>query len=42
MEFPVSHSDSPEQRLWEKFERHWIELALTGLSEGLDTESRWG
>lgn len=31
MEFPVSHSDLPEQQLWEKFDEHWLSLAVHGL-----------
>ena len=31
MEFPVSHTDSPEEQHWQEFERYWISLALTGV-----------
>lgn len=31
MEFPVSHSDSPEERLWKAFDQRWIQLAIEGL-----------
>lgn len=32
MEFPVSHSDGPEEAQWRQFERHWLRLALEGRS----------
>jgi cephalosporin-C deacetylase len=31
MEFPVSHSDHPDEQLWERFERYWLELAVDGV-----------
>lgn len=31
MEFPVSHSDSPEMKLWAAFDDRWIDLALQGV-----------
>ena len=34
LEFPVSHSDSPEEQQWERFERYWIDLALRGVPAG--------
>jgi len=34
MSFPVSHSERPEERLWEAFERRWITLASTGIPVG--------
>lgn len=34
MEFPVSHSDSPLEALWERFDARWIELALGGIPVG--------
>jgi len=30
MEFPYSHSEHPQEVLWEKFEARWLELALRG------------
>ncbi len=32
MEFPVSHSDRPEEQLWQQFEARWVALALSGVS----------
>lgn len=34
MEFPVSHSDRPEEQLWQEFEKRWLELALHGIPPG--------
>ena len=34
MEFPVSHTDSPEEQHWERFESYWLHLALEGLTPG--------
>ncbi len=31
MEFPVSHSDGPEDAQWEQFSRRWIDLACNGI-----------
>jgi len=31
MEFPVSHSKLPEVRLWENFEKCWLEIAIKGI-----------
>ncbi|MGF1472442.1 MAG: acetylxylan esterase [Rubrobacteraceae bacterium] len=31
MEFPVSHSQAPEQRLWKHFEDNWLTLATEGV-----------
>ena len=31
LEFPVSHTDSPEEQQWETFERYWIDLARRGV-----------
>ncbi|MCU7942322.1 MAG: acetylxylan esterase [Candidatus Thiodiazotropha sp. (ex Cardiolucina cf. quadrata)] len=33
MEFPVSHTDLPEERLWERFEQYWLTLTIEGISE---------
>ena len=29
-EFPVSHSTSPQEKLWDDFEKEWLQLALSG------------
>ena len=29
-EYPVSHSSSPQEKLWENFETEWLQLALSG------------
>ena len=34
MEFPVSHTELPEERLWDRFEARWLELALHGIPDG--------
>ena len=34
MEFPVSHSDGPEEEQWERFESCWLRMALHGLPDG--------
>lgn len=34
MEFPVSHSDGPEEAQWQQFEAYWLRLALHGLPPG--------
>jgi cephalosporin-C deacetylase-like acetyl esterase len=34
MEFPVSHTDRPEEQLWEKFETCWLELAMHDVPDG--------
>lgn len=31
MEFPVSHSDHPEEQLWKRFESKWFKLAIHGI-----------
>ncbi|MEJ2322467.1 MAG: acetylxylan esterase [Gammaproteobacteria bacterium] len=31
MEFPVSHSDGPEEEQWQQFESYWLRIALEGL-----------
>lgn len=33
MEFPVSHTDRPEEKLWQAFEDRWETLAMQGFSE---------
>jgi cephalosporin-C deacetylase len=34
LRFPVSHSGTPEEGRWRRFERRWLELALGGVPEG--------
>ena len=34
LEFPVSHSDRPEERLWEQFDHRWLDLARRGVPAG--------
>ena len=34
VELPVSHSDLPEERLWDKFEDYWLRLAVEGVPPG--------
>ena len=34
MEFPVSHTDRPEEQLWKRFESYWLRLALEGVPPG--------
>ena len=31
MELPVSHTEHPEEKLWERFEAYWLRLALEGV-----------
>ena len=31
MEFPVSHSDRPEEQLWKHFETYWLRLTRDGI-----------
>ena len=31
--FPISHSDSPEERYWTEFEKCFLDLTLYGLPE---------
>ncbi|MEM8969869.1 MAG: acetylxylan esterase [Bacteroidota bacterium] len=33
MEFPVSHTDLPEEQHWKKFEEYWIQLAQKSISQ---------
>ena len=33
MTFPVSHSESPEERRWDEFEARWLRLAVKGVPE---------
>lgn len=34
MEFPVSHTERPEEKLWDAFEERWEEMARQGLPTG--------
>lgn len=34
MEFPVSHTDHPDEQLWQAFEARWLELAVGGVPGG--------
>lgn len=34
MEFPCSHTERPEEQLWERFEERWLTLALEGAPAG--------
>jgi cephalosporin-C deacetylase-like acetyl esterase len=31
MELPVSHTERPEEKLWDRFEEYWLRLALEGV-----------
>ncbi len=31
MELPVSHTERPEEKLWERFEAYWLRLTLEGV-----------
>ena len=33
MEFPVSHTDGPEEAQWQRFESYWLQLALQGVPD---------
>ncbi len=33
LELPVSHSDEPEEAVWEQFDAEWMEMALQGVPE---------
>ncbi|MGI9378200.1 MAG: acetylxylan esterase [Methyloligellaceae bacterium] len=33
-EFPVSHSNEPEEALWQHFEQEWLNYAANGMPEG--------
>ena len=34
LEFPVSHSDGPEEEQWSQFESYWMRLTLEGIPAG--------
>lgn len=37
VELPVSHTDLPEEKLWEGFEERWLRLAVGGVPVGFGT-----
>jgi len=39
MEFPVSHSDHPDEQQWSRFEETWIGLALMGVPASFGQDS---
>lgn len=39
MEFPVSHSNRPEERLWDQFEKRWLQLAMEGVPSNFGRHS---
>lgn len=39
MEFPVSHSQKPEEALWTQFEERWLKLALAGVPKDFGREN---
>ena len=39
MELPVSHTQRPEEKLWERFEAYWLRLALEGVPADFGRES---
>ena len=38
-EFPVSHTNEPEEELWSQFENEWLELAVNGVPESFGVTS---
>ncbi len=38
MEFPISHSDHPDEQLWQAFDRRCVSLARFGVPEGFGTQ----
>lgn len=40
MEFPVSHSNLPEEQLWENFEKYWLQIAINGVPSGFGKNTR--
>jgi hypothetical protein len=40
MEFPVSHSEKPEEKLWEAFEVRWQQLVAANLAIGSSQSPR--
>ncbi|MES9990374.1 MAG: acetylxylan esterase [Candidatus Thiodiazotropha sp.] len=39
MEFPVSHTDLPEERLWDRFEHYWLSLSVEGVGSGFGSQA---
>lgn len=39
-ELPVSHSDHPQEQLWQRFEAEWLQLADGGIPEGFGHTGR--
>ena len=39
MRFPVGHTELPEERAWQAFERRWIELAVNGVPRSFGVET---
>ncbi|MBV2137236.1 MAG: hypothetical protein B6D72_11655 [gamma proteobacterium symbiont of Ctena orbiculata] len=39
MEFPVSHTDLPEERLWSRFERYWLRLTIEGINNDFGSQA---
>jgi cephalosporin-C deacetylase len=37
MQFPISHSEHPDEALWQKFDQRCVELALDGVGAGFGT-----
>ena len=40
MEFPVSHSDHPDEQLWTGFEDKWTRLAARGVPDGFGKQTK--
>ena len=38
-EFPVSHTDEPQEQLWSQFESEWLELAVEGIPQSFGMKS---
>ena len=39
-EFPVSHSNVPEEALWERFEEEWVKMAVEGVRANFGVSHR--
>ena len=39
LEFPVSHTDGPEEEQWNQFESYWMKLILEGLPAGFGSRN---
>jgi hypothetical protein len=42
MTFPVSHDAGPVMRAWDRFDEHWLALALRGVPSGFGDGDRRG